>query len=133
MLDLRPSQPFVKARFPILSLLSVVTAVLFYFGAAFLCSNSVKKQLESAEYNSEDAREDSWRFGALAVMMVASIAAVAGAAVGIILAVVAHFRRERFPALRIMTLTVNGAVVAYALYLVLIWAYRAMLIRQGLR
>jgi hypothetical protein len=103
-------------RRPVFTLLSLLSAAFFYFASIPILNVIVDRQLATAEYNSDDAREDAGRMSGLAVIAGAFVAGVAGAAVGLILAMIAHIRREPLSFLRALTFSANLAVVAYGVY-----------------
>ena len=106
----------MKGSSPILSVLALISAALFYFASAPVWHSVVWHRLETAYYNSEDAREDAGRFASLEVVARAAITAAAGAAIGVMLSVFAHRRSEAIPALRVFAVISNLLFIGYALY-----------------
>ena len=106
----------MKLPFPILSVLALISAALFYFVSAPVWHSVVWHRLESTYYNSEDAREDAGRFASLDVVARAAVTAAIGAVIGVILSVFAHRRRESVPALRVFAAVANVLFIGYALY-----------------
>src|SRR5258705_5882075 len=53
----------IQRRFPVLSILALLSAALFFFGSMPIWNPIVWSRINTAEYNSEDAKEDAGRFG----------------------------------------------------------------------
>ncbi|HET6409345.1 MAG TPA: hypothetical protein VFG14_15770 [Chthoniobacteraceae bacterium] len=102
--------------FPILSVLALTTAALFFFISAPVWHSVVRHQLGSAEYNSEDAREDAGRFASVTAVARATLTAAGGALIGVVLCLIAHRRREAAPVLRGIAAVTNLLLIGYALY-----------------
>ena len=92
---------------PICTVLSLASCVAFFLLAIPLVSYSVSKQLSEAVYNSADAEEDSGRMAGFAVIAGAFIGGTIGAAVGLILLALAHWRGERAHGLSNLSLVIN--------------------------
>ena len=103
--------------FPLLSLLALVSAALFYVVSAYHWHDVVWHRIESTEFNSEDAQEDTGRFASMEVVLRAWGTGAVGALVGVGLAIVAHLRKEAYPAIRYLATTGNVFFLAYSLFL----------------
>ena len=106
----------MKRPFPVLSVLALICAALFYLVSAPVWHYVVWHRIESTYYNSEDAREDAGRFASLDVVSRSAVTAAFGALIGVVLSVFAHRRRESVPALRIFAAVANILFIGYALY-----------------
>ena len=88
--------------FPILTIIALLCAPVGYIIGAAHCRGAVWKQVNTAEYKSEGAEEDTGRFAALAVFMCSIQCGIIGAAVGLACSGLAHSRKEAWLWLRIL-------------------------------
>jgi hypothetical protein len=106
-------------RRPVFTVISMFIAILFAVASRPLLIYSIEGQLADASYNSEDAAEDAGRIAVFAVAIGQFIYGGIGAAIGVVLAAIGFYRRERWPALRWGSLILNLAaagVVGFSLF-----------------
>jgi hypothetical protein len=105
-----------RAR-PVCTILSLATCLTFFVLSFPLLRYSVSEQLSEASYNSADAQEDAGRMAGFAVIGGAFISGVIGAAVGLVLLAVAHWRGEQAHGMSSVSLLLNGLAVMAGLKL----------------
>lgn len=96
-----------KKCLPILTIIALLCAPLGYIAGAAYCHRAVETQVNTAEYKSEDAKEDTLRFAGLAVVVCSIQFGIIGAGVGLLLSGLAHSRNEVWLWLRIVAFAGN--------------------------
>jgi hypothetical protein len=94
-------------RRPIFTVISMFVAIIFAVGSRPLLIHSIDRQLADANLNSADAVEDSGRMAGFALIAGQVMSGGIGAAVGVILAAIGFWRRERWKAVRWCSLVLN--------------------------
>ena len=82
-------------------------AIIFAVGSRPLLIHSIDRQLADANLSSADAVEDSGRMAGFALIAGQVMSGGIGAAVGVILAAIGFWRRERWKAVRWCSLVLN--------------------------
>jgi hypothetical protein len=106
-------------RFPLFSVLSLLSVFVFFFGSIPIISADIDRQLQEqdTEYSKSDEEDDSaGKMAGFAMIFGVSICTALGAIVGVALAVIAHFRREPFLKFRAFTFIGNLGIVLYAIF-----------------
>jgi len=96
-----------KKCFPILTIIALLCAPLGYIVGAAYCQSTVRTQVNTAEYKSEGAEEDTRRFAGLAVFVCSIQFGIIGAGLGLLLSGLAHSRNEAWLWLRIVAFAGN--------------------------
>ncbi len=97
----------MNQKWPVCTLLSLFACVGCFFISIPILAYSVNKQVSEEFYNSADAQEDAGRMSGFAVIGGAFLFGTLGAAGGLILLVVAHWRREHAPIMGNFALVIN--------------------------
>jgi uncharacterized membrane protein len=106
-------------RRPIFTVVSMLVAIVFAVGSRPLLIHSIERQSAEANLNSADAVEDSGRMAGFALIAGQVISGGIGAAVGVVLAAIGFWRRERWQAVRWCSLVLNLAaagLVGFSVY-----------------
>ena len=104
-----------KASKPVLTLLSFLAMAIFGFGSIPLIEASLDRQLASANFNSEDARESAGLDALAGFIFGVIFACVVGAAVGLGMAIFAIRRKERWRGLAYTSIVLNSVVLLLGL------------------
>ena len=108
-----------NASKPVLTLLSFLAMAIFGFGSIPLIEASLDRQLASANFNSEDARESAGLDAAVGFVAGVFLASTLGAAVGLGMAVWAIKRKERWRHLAIFSAVINSVALLLGLLVVM--------------
>lgn len=103
---------------PICTLLSLASCLTFFVLAIPLARYSISKQLSETVYNSADAEEDAGRIAGFALIAGVLFGGTIGAALGLILLALAHWRGERAHGLSNLSLVINFVALFGGLKLV---------------
>ena len=103
-----------KACLPILSFIALLIAPVCYIVYIVGTQHTYRvvwNEVHTAEYNSEDAKEDAQRFVGVEVYFRSVKFALIGATAGMLLSSLAHLRKEDCLWLRLVTFTGNLCIV----------------------
>lgn len=103
-------------RRPIFTLISMFVAIAFAVGSRPLLVRSLDRQLAEASFNSADAVEDFGRMAGFALIAGQVMCGGIGAAVGVVLATIGFWRRERWKAARWCSLILNLAAAGLMVF-----------------
>jgi hypothetical protein len=120
VLDIVPTSLWIepmKARFPVISILALFSAAIFFLCSAIYWNSQVRQRIGSTYFNSADAEEDATRFQSIEVLFRAMGTAALGSVVGVGLGIAGHLRGEAVPAIRCVAVIGNVLFLAYGLLL----------------
>jgi len=103
-------------RRPLFTVVSLFIAIVFAVGSRPFVIHSIERQLAEASLDSAGAVEDSGRMAGLAMIAVQFMCGGIGAAIGVVLAAIGFWRRERLQALRWWSLILNLAAAGWVGY-----------------
>lgn len=106
-------------RRPILTVLSYLMVFIFGFGCMPILEASFEKQLAPENFNSEYARESTSQASVLAWVFGIMLFSTIGAALGLVLAIIAAVRKERWKYVTYFSIFLQTGLLVFGLYCIL--------------